>query len=620
MATEEVEELPTFKQYLKGNPHLLEKKENAFINKPQYAWGAVGITDAYNRIAEIQEVYDLVETKFYYKQPLPFEHMGGMPEGHFLFKPLNMSQATEVSLAETLEKYAELKDEYTGFIVEYPNEYGIKNKVLLISRINALEGMTNDQREIYIVMNTYINLVLRRGKVYSLPAPDENAPFPVKESYLHWVWFRKAGFQLEQTQMYRVVSWLDLNPDLTFYLWTDMEDEAELDDFLKNVHEEHRNQLKDRVVVKYRADILAFTEAYFKKHANDRAIQNFNKERFLEVIRSRDNSTILIAKTDYLRAMILHEMGGFYADFNDCQCLMPLRYWMKELYTSQEIIWPCDSFNPQMISNYFLYIPIGSKKFERYHYSALAGFDGLWTLMKDPESKKRIAKIYLDLAKKYLKKLKLTSSDRPLKLLVETVLPSYGSGKYLGEMEEIISKVGIKGIEFCDPRGRAFLPMYCIDYIGRKTNDADVKAFYKYMSAEVGQTGHISLKQNFSMNNDGKTNTSNKEPERGDMYNIMYITRGYFEEHDDIEDVITKCDFMLEKVATLYDDEEFIEFIYKKFLINMNIAIVALTNIMLHKDDSTLTNTDVVPFSFAYLSFCYLSLVLHWGEGTSVQV
>lgn len=601
----------TYKQHIKAHSYLLAAQDEIYINRQTYNWGAVHIREV--QACDIQEVYDLVNKGFYYKQALPFEHFGGASEGHYMFKRIGSAHSKDIDMSGVFSDL-ENRQDIMVFAIEYPNEYHIKNKLLILCSKSYYESLkTEIEKEVYITMNAYINLVQRRCQVFTMPTTNVS---PLEGEVLHMVWFRKGDYRFKQAQMDRVISWIELNPEIKCHLWTDMVDVAEIDDFFAEVSESHRCLFKEKVVIKYLEDTAGFVEGYFAKRKEDKAIKLFDKENFIKIIRERDNSHILIAKTDYLRAMILHDIGGFYVDFNDCQCMVPLKYWMKELFKTQEIIWPCDTFNPKMISNYFMYVPKGSKKFEKFHYNTLPGFKGLWMLMKGEESKKRIAKIFLDMTKKYMKKVKNVETTQPTKLLVETILPVFSSGKFLMDIEEVMGKQAVKGIDNCDPRGRTFIPIYTLDFVGKRTGNRVVQDFYKYLAAEYSQIGTIQMKKNYSVNNDGKMQPG-KEPVNGDKFNIIYLNKNYHEEHDEMEDVVGVVDLVLAEIEKLYDDVEFQEFLYKKFLINMSIAVVALTNLML-QNDCNLTMNDVVPFSFAFMSFCYLTLVVHWGEGTSI--
>jgi hypothetical protein len=220
--------------------------------------------------------------------------------------------------------------------------------------------------------------------------------------------------------------------------------------------------------------------------------------------------------------------------------------------------------------------------------------------------------------KKYLKKVRSTETEQPVKLLVETIYPIYSSGKYQAEIEDMMSKAALKGLDYCDSRAKVFLPLHCLQYLADSKNDKELRIFSKYLFAEMSQVNAIQLKRNFEFEKDGKINPVKTKDTPGNRYDIIYMSKGYHEEFDDMEDdVLPYVDKWIENLDALYDDKEFHVLMYNKFLRSMNICVVALTNLML-QNDCELTVNDVVPFSFAFLSFCYLTLVVHWGEGTSI--
>lgn len=599
----------SIKSFINEHSYLLSRYDHIYINRKTFRWGCVNIQEV--NPEDVHEVYDLINSMFFYKQAIPFESFGGAQEGHYMFKQLNGTQK-EVDLSTLFLRIADMP-EITVFSIEYPNVYNIKNKLLILCEKEKFDSLNSEQQEVYITMNAYINLVQRKFQVYNIPEEIHELTEP-----FHWVWFRKADRRFKKRQMHCVQSWLKLNPSLQFFLWTDMEDESELKDFFADCGPDAYVPFIDGTVnVQYRKQTVQFVKDYFLKYKDDRAIRLFDKSNFTRIIEERDNSEIMIAKTDYLRAMILHDIGGFYADFNDCQCLTPLKYWMKELFKSQEIIWPCDTFSPNDISNYFLYVPKGSKQFERYHYNTIGGFSGLWNFMKNPESKIRLTRIFVDMTRKYINRLKENpTTKKPCKLLVETILPVFGSGKFIADISRIMGKQVLKGLHHTDPRGRIFMSMFPLEFLANKLNDPVLQEFVEYMSAEFMQMGNISLNRNSFVNTEGKTSPG-KAPEEGDRYKIQYMNPHNYEDYDDVPRIVPKLDAIIEGLEGLYDDPKMHEFIYYKYRINMCLSIVTLTNIIL-QNDAKLTLNDVVPFSYAYVSFCYLSLVLHWGDGTSM--
>lgn len=573
--------MTSFKEKVCREPEILAAQDHIYIRRGTYNWDKV--IDA----KDVYEVYDLIEKRFYYKQANPFGAFG--PE--YLFR--DIQTGSDVDLTHIFrEKTADM------FYIEYPNEYMVKNGMVIIC---STESMSPEEREIYLCMNAYTNLIQRRCKEYTIKT------VPVNET-LNWVWFRKEGYVFPRKHMERAASWIELNPELKCVLWTDIENADELRAFLADVDETHRSWFFDgKVEVRYKNDVLQFITEYFERHPE---LETFDKDKFVKIIDERDCSRIMIAKTDYLRAMILHEHGGIYADFNDCQCVVPMRYWFHEIYQGR-VIWPCDTMDPRYISNYFLYVPKGSKEFEKAHYETLQGFNNLWTLMKDPSSKKTIAKVYIDMCKRYIKKMKTTASDQPIRLLVETMLPAYISGSYIGFIEDLIGKHAQKGVEISDPRGKCFLPIYCLEWISKKSGL--VSEFYTYLVREIGQIGRINRHRDIKLV--GEQVICKDIEKNGDKYEITYLHHEYHEEYDDVDRLLPKIDSIIDKLNCLYDDEEFHDFFYEKFLLNLPGMITILTNIIFHTKPVTLK--DVVPFSFIFMSFCYMTLLIHWGDGTS---
>ena len=212
------------------------------------------------------------------------------------------------------------------------------------------------------------------------------------------------------------------------------------------------------------------------------------------------------------------------------------------------------------------------------------------------------------MCKRYMKKIKSTESNQPIKLLIETILPIYVSGSYIGFIEELVGKEGKRGVEICDPRGKSFLPMFCLEWISKKTGVAS--SFYKYLNREISQVGYINLQSDLERLGFTPKNTGN--------YNIVYINPEYYEEYDDIDKLVPMIDSILSELDKLYEDNEFHNFFYEKFVIQLPFMVTQLTNIIFNTRAVSLR--DVVPFSFIFLSFCYMTLIIHWGDGSSTGV
>ena len=599
----------TFKQKVLDNPRLLTPKEDIYVNKKVYDWGELNFRDI--DLTNTHEIYDLVDNKYFYKLATPFEH--GSPQPTF-FKKIENDKDYD------LEQYfEELKGrtDITFFKVSFPNKYFIKNSILLIINKDEYESLTDIQKEHYITINAYTNLVLRKCEVRTWKSISNAAP--LDNSALNWVWFRKPGYKLSQAIADKAQSWIDLNPELKFVLWTDLENEDELKEFLSDIKSDTQREqyINGTVTVKFLQDTVDFVKTYLVTYKDKDAIKNFKGDKFLELIQSREYNKTLIAKTDFLRAMILHDQGGFYADFNDCQCMIPIRYWFQELYRKQQFILPCDTFNEGHISNFFIYVPKGSKGFRNLHFETLKGFDGILKCFKDETTPKQIASLYLPFVKKYLKKLKLTQTCEPTQLLVDTIFPAYDNSKFVKGIRETLGESGIKGLERSDIRAKIFFPLFVLKYIAQKHNDDDLMEFFEYMVEEFKQIGNIQLYREppqFSGNGQIKPRSQPNPASR--KFEIKYFSQHHVEDYDDIDDVLKSYDDILTKIDELENDPEFDKFIFDLFTKNMAAIPMHMTNIILHLPKE-LSFHELVPFCFVFINMTYLTMVGHFGDGGS---
>jgi hypothetical protein len=302
----------TFKEKVADDARkYLGKKDELYPNLKFHTWGEIMPEDI--KWGEVHQVHDLVSEKFFYKVPVPFENnfMGMSVESNnaaYIFKNAEDDKDFDLSqLVDGLKK----RNDVVAFRIAYPNKYGIQNNlIMLIPRDEYEECSDVKAKEAYIGINAYINLVLRKS-IHRTWAEIKNAP-TLDDKTLHWIWFRKPGYVLPMEIAERVRSWVDYNPDMSFILWTDLKDEAELGEFLKDAKGVWPDG--DKICVKYLEDTLDFVKSYFETHKNEDEVKAFDRETYVGLIRDRVYNRTMIAKTDYLRAMILHHFGGFYAD------------------------------------------------------------------------------------------------------------------------------------------------------------------------------------------------------------------------------------------------------------------------------------------------------------------
>ena len=170
---------------------------------------------------------------------------------------------------------------------------------------------------------------------------------------VHWVWFRKPGYRLTQEIIERAYSWIALNPDGSFHLWTDIPTYEDAEDFFANIEPAWKTQFLEATTIHYADETSALIEEALN-HFSDS-----NTEAGISALRAEFMSPerqARVYKTDFARLFILWKHGGMYADFNDLLCLAP----MKQLFTVYDPTAPLgvtDHADLNHATNYFLYSP-----------------------------------------------------------------------------------------------------------------------------------------------------------------------------------------------------------------------------------------------------------------------
>lgn len=529
----------TFKKNLIDNP---QETETIFFNKDTYDFSQVFTVDW----CEIHEYYNLDRMTFAYKVASPFVYQTNPT----IFKNIKDDAEYDVSRDE---RY--IDERQVLYKVEYPNEYGTKSGILLVIPAKEWEPLTDEQREQYVAINCYVNL-LHRKCVHRTWA-DISRTAPLTGETFNWVWFRKPG-STKKISTEPMKTWINHNPELTFVLWTDFEDTNDVTDVFGD------DFPFDKVTVKYMKDTLEFI--------------GDSDDSFYKVVQERVHERILVAKTDYLRTLILDKNGGFYCDLNDCVCFSPIRHWFHES-PKRDIILPCDTYNSQQISNYFVYVKKGSKRFHDLHIAKFKKFSSVKRYLCDPDVPEKIAKLYLSYALKFMGSTK----GHPVKEIVKMMLPD--SGVFNMKLREAITQDGFSGFKMCDVRARVFFPMYVFKYLRDK--DPSLGEFYDFMSEEFLEIRNI---------------------EAASM-KIHYSTK----DHDDSYDTSSLKSF--EKIVKdLENDKEFYEFMFDLFVRNMVFVLMNMTNFTL---GLKMPPRELVPFGFFLTG---ASVLGHYGQGTSLGI
>lgn len=197
------------------------------------------------------------------------------------------------------------------------------------------------------VINTAYRQIIRYVQGFTQTREISDA-----DRQIHWVWFRKLPtWRLTNEIVTRTASWIALNPDFQFHLWTSLTDEAELADFIADLTPENRAYF-DRINVHYRDDFRQTVFSWLHENVNADTQQTF------ELIWNSTETQDIVMKTDYSRNIILAVHGGIYTDFNDLVCLSPIE---PVLAAHAGGFAGCsDAFGSRHFSNYFMYAAAGN--------------------------------------------------------------------------------------------------------------------------------------------------------------------------------------------------------------------------------------------------------------------
>jgi hypothetical protein len=168
---------------------------------------------------------------------------------------------------------------------------------------------------------------------------------------LNWVWFKLDDSRLPEIILHRIKSWIDYNPELEFHLWTNLTGEDETKEWLKDISPEIKTFFLDNVKIHYKKETYAITKRFCEKIDETYLIWSF----MYEMLENYGDRGSMIFKTDLVRCMILYLNGGWYSDFNDTMCLIPVKYLINPL--NPEMIYIGCDLNHRDCNNYVMYSP-----------------------------------------------------------------------------------------------------------------------------------------------------------------------------------------------------------------------------------------------------------------------
>jgi hypothetical protein len=212
-----------------------------------------------------------------------------------------------------------------------------------------LQNTDEYQQYIWLTHNIYRARILGEYQVKSFDLIEKAARNLNKSSkQIHWLWFRKPGYYLPHDIVENFHTWIKMNPEFKFYLWTDLDNEQELSEMLSKLPQTHRN-IFNNLIIKYRADFRNELKKYFDIAGFSHDVQMF----YLRILEKRD-SYDMIFKTDLFRVIVIWINGGIYSDFNDTICLYPMKYHLLH-YAPLTYFVGADTVTDA--NNYFIFCP-----------------------------------------------------------------------------------------------------------------------------------------------------------------------------------------------------------------------------------------------------------------------
>jgi hypothetical protein len=232
--------------------------------------------------------------------------------------------------------------------------------------------------EVKTAMN--IPMELEKEEIKWLSASEQQAllsAVPVVD--INWVWFRRAGYKLTQEIMERATSWIAINPECRFHLWTDIPNKEEYDDFLSAILPEWRDRFLRAVTIHYHEETNGLIESMLDELASEEGAEGIALLRSEFASKERQAR---VYKTDFARLFILYKRGGVYADFNDLLCLAPVRD-LLAVYGIDKPLGVTDLADLNHASNYFMYSPAGCPEWFAILKDMVADVKYLVRMMRD---------------------------------------------------------------------------------------------------------------------------------------------------------------------------------------------------------------------------------------------
>jgi len=254
-------------------------------------------------------------------------------------------------------------DEYLRKIREdFPNkndityvDFTIPEGKQVLAIFDGKEFSTEDEDELfYNCLHTTIQKkIIKKDKDYI-----SKIEYTLNPEF-HWLWFRLDASKLSPKIISRAVTWIKMNPQIKFNLWTNIHTQDEIDDYFTlvlnepNVAEDYKTYFLPNVKIHLFKDLWDITREFCETIPIKNNLATWSN--LLDIVNNKQDRSSMLFKTDVVRCMILYMKGGWYADFNDTVCLINLKYVQKP--DEPETIYMGSDYNHRHNNNYIMYTP-----------------------------------------------------------------------------------------------------------------------------------------------------------------------------------------------------------------------------------------------------------------------
>lgn len=273
--------------------------------------------------------------------------------------------------------------------VYYMGSHNYKPLIVILEKNDLSDPY---QSYLSTVYNLYGAIVKHQTQMVSFQEMEDQAEnLSDSDRTLHWIWFRDKDTYLPDKIMSRAKSWIELNPDFTFYLWTNLIDPIELDDFLSTLHESNRDYFTSgRITVKYHDEMLSclddFCQKYrfqldsdaetilhhlfdFRKPVTEATTNTTTTSTHttvtttIQTVNQNNYKINRIFRVDLWRVIVINLFGGIYCDFNDTICFYPMKYLLTMYPNTYFVGTDYDIEHPVFRNNYFIYSSLENPEF-----------------------------------------------------------------------------------------------------------------------------------------------------------------------------------------------------------------------------------------------------------------